>query len=135
MAYLKNSKSAAVRAQLDHPVIDGDGHWLEPVPIFLDYLRQAGGPSMVDSFIKQAKDTGWYDMSPEERLDTRSKRPTWWGEPANTLDRATAMIPRLFYERLDDFGIDFTVLYIRSGYFTSAIPTRIYGRRRPVPSI
>lgn len=117
MAYLKNSKSAAVRAQLDHPVIDGDGHWLEPVPIFLDYLRQAGGPSMVDSFIKQAKDTGWYDMSPEERLDTRSKRPTWWGEPANTLDRATAMIPRLFYERLDDFGIDFTVLYTSLGLF------------------
>ena len=29
MAYLRDSKSAAVRAQLDHPVIDGDGHWLE----------------------------------------------------------------------------------------------------------
>ena len=61
MAYLKHSKSAAVRAQLDHPVIDGDGHWLEPVPIFLDYLRQAAGPSMVDSFVKQAKDTGYVE--------------------------------------------------------------------------
>ena len=43
MAYIKNSKSAAVRTHLDQPVIDGDGHWLEPVPIFPDYLRQAGG--------------------------------------------------------------------------------------------
>ena len=42
MAYSKGSKSAAVRARLDHPVIDGDGHWLEPIPIFLDYLRDVG---------------------------------------------------------------------------------------------
>ena len=39
MAYLKDSKSAAVRRNLDHPVIDGDGHWLEPLPIFLDYVK------------------------------------------------------------------------------------------------
>ena len=117
MAYLQDSKSAAVRAQLDHPVIDGDGHWLEPVPIFLDYLREAGGPSLVDRFVTQAKVAGWYDMSPEERLDARLKRPTWWGEPASTLDRATAMIPKLFYERLDDFGIDFALVYTSLGLF------------------
>ena len=45
MAYVKDSKSAAVRKQLDHPVIDGDGHWLEPMPIFLDYLKQVGDPA------------------------------------------------------------------------------------------
>ena len=55
MGYCKDSKSAAVRAQLDHPVIDGDGHWLEPVPIFLDYLRQVGGPSVVERFIHKAR--------------------------------------------------------------------------------
>ena len=115
MAYSRDSKSAAVRAQLNHPVIDGDGHWLEPVPIFLDYLREAGGPSIADRFVKQAKEAGWYAMSPQERLDTRLKRPTWWGEPANVLDRATAMIPKLFYERLDDFGIDFAVVYTSLG--------------------
>ena len=99
-----------MRAQLDHPVIDGDGHWLEPVPIFLDYLRQVAGPSVAERFVKKATehiDRGWYDMTPAERLDRRPTRPTWWGEPADTLDRATAMIPALFYERLDDFGIDF----------------------------
>ena len=47
----------------------------------------------------------------------RLHRPTWWGEPANTLDRATAMIPRLFYERLDDIGLDFCVLYTSLGLF------------------
>ena len=33
----------------------------------------------------------------------------------NTLDRATAMLPRLLYERLDEFGFDFTVLYLTAG--------------------
>jgi predicted TIM-barrel fold metal-dependent hydrolase len=125
MAYSTDSKSAAVRAQLDHPVIDGDGHWLEPVPIFLDYLREVAGPTVVERFRKMATahiDRGWYDMTPAERLDRRPTRPTWWGEPANTLDRATAMIPKLFYERLDDFGIDFAMLYTSLGLFHIANP-------------
>ncbi len=117
MAYSKDSKSAAVRAHLDHPVIDGDGHWLEPVPIFLDYLREVAGPSVADRFVKKQAETGWYEWSREERRDRRVHRPTWWGEPANTLDRATAMVPRLFHERLDDFGIDFCLLYTSLGLF------------------
>ncbi len=122
MAYSKNSKSAAVRAKLDHPVIDGDGHWLEPVPIFLDFLRDVGGASAVDKFLKKAKDTSWYEMTPADRMDRRPHRPTWWGEPANTLDRATAMVPRLFYERLDDFGIDFALVYTSLGLFYVSNP-------------
>src|SRR5688572_2457022 len=116
------SKSAAVRARLDHPVIDGDGHWLEPIPIFLDYLKDVAGASVVDKFVKRAKDTTWYDLPPAERMRRRLHRPTWWGEPAGTLDRATAMIPRLFYERLDDFGIDFCVLYTSLGLFFVSNP-------------
>jgi predicted TIM-barrel fold metal-dependent hydrolase len=112
-----SSKSAAVRARLQHPVIDGDGHWLEPLPIFLDYLKDVAGQSVVDTFVKRAKDVAWYDLSPEERMRRRLHRPTWWGEPASTLDRATAMIPRLFYERLDEIGLDFCVLYTSLGLF------------------
>jgi predicted TIM-barrel fold metal-dependent hydrolase len=122
MAYTKNSKSAAVRARLDHPVIDGDGHWLEPIPVFLDYLRGVAGQSVVDRFVKKASDTIWYDLPPEERMRRRIHRPTWWGEPASTLDRATAMVPRLFYERLDDFGLDFCVLYTSLGLFYVSNP-------------
>jgi len=122
MAYSKDSKSAAVRARLDHPVIDGDGHWLEPVPIFLDYLRQVAGPSVTERFVNKQKETGWYEWSREERRDRRTHRPTWWGEPADTLDRATAMVPRLFHERLDDFGIDFCLLYTSLGLFNVGNP-------------
>src|SRR5438552_18085830 len=56
-------------------------------------------------------------MTRDERMDKRPHRPTWWGEPTNTLDRATAMVPRLFYERLDDFGVDFCLLYTSLGLF------------------
>jgi predicted TIM-barrel fold metal-dependent hydrolase len=122
MAYSRDSKSAAVRARLDHPVIDGDGHWLEPIPIFLDYLRDVAGPSMVEKFRKKASDVPWYGWTAEERLERRVQRPTWWGEPARTLDRATAMVPRLFYERLDDFGIDFAVVYTSLGLFFVSNP-------------
>jgi len=125
MAYSRDSKSAKVRTQLTHPVIDGDGHWLEPIPIFLDYLRQVAGPKMtgaVEKFMKKASDTTWYDISPADRLERRLMRPTWWGEPARTLDRATAMIPRLFYERLDDFGIDFALVYTSLGLFYVSNP-------------
>jgi len=122
MAYSRHSKSTAVRAKLNHPVIDGDGHWLEPIPIFLEYLREVGGPSIVDKFVSKAKDTSWYEMGPAERMDRRPHRPTWWGEPANSLDRATAMVPRLFYERLDDFGIDFALVYTSLGLFFVSNP-------------
>jgi predicted TIM-barrel fold metal-dependent hydrolase len=122
MAYSRDSKSAKVRAQIGHPVIDGDGHWLEPVPIFLDYLRDVAGASMVERFIKKATDVPWYGLGRAERMERRLIRPTWWGEPANTLDRATAMVPRLFYERLDDFGIDFAVVYTSLGLFYVSNP-------------
>ena len=41
-------RAAEIRAGLKHPVIDGDGHWLEPVPVFLEYLREVGGAPSVD---------------------------------------------------------------------------------------
>jgi hypothetical protein len=79
MAYSKDSKSAAVRAHLDHHVIDGDGHWLEPVPIFLDYLRQVAGPAVTDRFVKKQTEAGWYEWSCGECRERRQHRPTWWG--------------------------------------------------------
>src|SRR5205807_2426327 len=84
---------------------------------FVDYLKQVGGATLVDHFKAKDVERGWYAMTREERMDKRPHRPTWWGEPANTLDRATAMVPKLFYERLDDFGVDFCLLYTSLGLF------------------
>ncbi len=118
-----SSTSAEIRAQLSHPVIDADGHWLEPVPIFLDFLEAEAGAAMVDRFRENKKrEDGWYGLSGEERLARRSRRPTWWGEPAKTRDRATAMVPGLMYERLDEFGIDFAVVYTTLGLVQGSLP-------------
>ena len=43
---MKN-RAAEIHAGLKHPVIDGDGHWREPVPVFLEYLREVGGAQSV----------------------------------------------------------------------------------------
>jgi predicted TIM-barrel fold metal-dependent hydrolase len=109
--------SKEIRKRIGHPVIDADGHWLEFGPAISDYLKEVGGPKVVDAF----RQRGHYvqkslAMTPEERAQTRRAQEAFWGVPAkNTLDRATAMLPRLLYERLDELGFDFTVLYPTAG--------------------
>ncbi len=54
---------------------------------------------------------GW-----DQRRAERLLRPPWWALPTkNTLDRATVTFPKLLYERLDQTGIDFAVLYATAG--------------------
>jgi predicted TIM-barrel fold metal-dependent hydrolase len=51
-----------------------------------------------------------------ERRHRRIGQEAFWFLPTrNTLDRATAMMPRLMYERLDDLGLDFCVIYPTNG--------------------
>jgi predicted TIM-barrel fold metal-dependent hydrolase len=103
--------SAEIRSRLPHPVVDGDGHAIEFGPVFLEYLKKVGGQKIVDAHLAKQKG-GWNFMSPEERRRKRVLRPSAWTVPArNTLDRATAMLPRLFRARMDDFGLDFAVVY------------------------
>lgn len=115
------SKSTEVRKRLSHPVIDSDGHTVEFEPGVMDYLRKVGGSGIVERY-KTERTKGmtsglggmlnWHRLSPEERRDQRITVPPWWALPAkNTLDRVTAMLPKLMYERLDDMGLDVTVVY------------------------
>ena len=39
------SEAAHIREGLKHPILDGDGHWLEPMPIWLEFLR-TGDPAL-----------------------------------------------------------------------------------------
>src|ERR671931_2497118 len=48
MAAIHASKSAAVHARLNHPVIDSDGHTVEFLPAVLDYLEQIGGTKVFE---------------------------------------------------------------------------------------
>jgi len=112
---LSRKQASAIRAHLTHPVIDGDGHWIEFEPTLLDYLKQVGGPTMVDRYRRNTY-TGdlqhWAQMPQEERLARRALQPSWWAFPTkNSLDRATAMLPRLLHERMGEIGLDFAVVY------------------------
>ena len=46
----------ALRAKLDHPVIDGDGHLIEAAPLFNDYLRQVGGDQLVERYHRELRE-------------------------------------------------------------------------------
>jgi predicted TIM-barrel fold metal-dependent hydrolase len=121
MATAPSSKSADVRARLNHPVIDSDGHTVEFEPAFVDCLKEVGGTAVAERYHnrRDSRDVfRWYALSPDERRAQRATRPPWWGLPTrNTLDRATATLPKLLYERLDEMGMDFTVLYPTLGLF------------------
>jgi len=113
---MASSKSAAARARLNHPIIDSDGHTVEFEPAFFDYLRQTGGAKAVDRYKTDWDNFGWYRLTPEQRRDQRATRASWWTFAGkNTLDRATVSLPRLLHERLDETGIDFSVIYPTAG--------------------
>jgi len=110
------SKTAEIRARLGHPVIDSDGHFIEYLPAVSEYIVKAGGRKALDdfgaAFSKTFLSTQWHDLTPSERREVWAKRPPFFGSPAkNTLDLATALFPDLLYERMDEIGLDFAVLY------------------------
>ncbi len=109
------SKSAAIRARLNHPIIDSDGHTAEFEPALFEYLRNVAGARVVERFKKLSNSPmsfQWYRITPAERRDRRLARPLWAAHPTrNTLDRATSSLPKLLHQRLPEMGIDFTVIY------------------------
>jgi predicted TIM-barrel fold metal-dependent hydrolase len=117
------TRSRELHDSLGHPVIDGDGHWLETIPVFLEYLREIGGARSVDAYLgyRHERWDVWYESSPAERLASRRLRSSWWTFPADTLDRATEMMPELLYERLGEFGLDFAVVYPTLGLGVNTI--------------
>jgi predicted TIM-barrel fold metal-dependent hydrolase len=113
--------AASVRAAVGHPIIDADGHFVELGPLLDDELmaslEEFGGAALRDRFrasrvgpTDTASNAGGRD-DPVVRAEWRAM-PSWWGWPTHDArDRATAHLPALLYERLDELGIDFTILY------------------------
>ncbi|MDP9898738.1 amidohydrolase family protein [Variovorax ginsengisoli] len=118
---LRASRSAAVKAGLQHPVIDTDVHVNDYAPALEDYIQHYGGNALVDALRKAlggrfvtrnggGKD--WYQQTPEERQYHRTLRAPWWARVTrNTYDLATYTLPALLYERLAEQGSDYSVLF------------------------
>ena len=116
-----------VRARIDHPVIDSDGHFFEFIPVLSEYLEKEGGKDLLQDFWTSVMatqiDGNWYEMSVEQRRDVWQNRPVFWGAPAeNTLDYATANFPNLLYRRMDEIGLDFSVMYPGVGNIAISLP-------------
>ena len=109
---MAHGNAATIRARLDHPILDGDGHWIESVPVVVDYLRSVAGTDLADRYAaSQARRGAWYQASQAERAQRRLGRGNWWITTADTRDFASAMLPGLMVERMDELGIDFGVIY------------------------
>ena len=113
-----------VRAQLDHPVIDSDGHHVEFLPLVKDLLREIAGDAVLSGFERITRGAEFArSLDSASRRQLALTRIPFWGLPArNTLDRATAMLPRLLHERLPSLGIDFAVLYPTYGLIPIHLP-------------
>ncbi len=110
---VRSTDSSRLRARLDHPVIDGDGHIIECPFVLPDFLKEVGGPDLVKRFeiaIKQSR--------PGE------PKSNFW--PAHTgkytIDRLTNMLPKLYEQRLEEAGVDFSTLYPTYGFFIQVLP-------------
>ncbi len=106
------SRSARIREQLDHPVLDGDGHIVELFPVFSDFVRDHGGGPALDLI---SRGRGPSDDMPAEERRRGGLLPSSWHVPSSTEYYATVSSPARYYERLGEAGIDFAVLYPTMG--------------------
>ena len=108
---------AEVRAGLKHPIIDADGHWVEYAPVFAERMRKAVGDKAADAFLAlQRRVPDSLRLSIAERKQRGIAMEGYWTrQSTNTRDRATAMMPRMLYDRLDEIGIDYGIVYPTAG--------------------
>jgi predicted TIM-barrel fold metal-dependent hydrolase len=119
-----SASPAQIRSELGHPVIDSDGHVLEYMPAAYPYLREALGSARFDAYLEAASPLRSAMVSPtlEERRGSRVPQAGWWGSPVgNARDLATSLSPRLLYERSDELGFDYIVLYATNAMGTAGV--------------
>ena len=114
MTTASTTRGAEIRSQLGHPIIDSDGHTVEVKEVMKDFVRDVGGPKAVDQYEARytppARQAGL-----DERREAWRASPAHWFWTANALDRATAMLPKLYHERMDELGLDFSLVYPSTG--------------------
>ena len=120
----RHRSPAEVRAGLKHPIVDADGHWVEYNPVFAERMRKACGDKAADGFLASQR-----RIPDSLSLDTAQRRQRgvamegyWTRQSTNTIDRATAMMPRMLYDRLDELGMDFAIIYPTAGLSIHRIP-------------
>jgi predicted TIM-barrel fold metal-dependent hydrolase len=124
MNFVPSDDVQKVRSRIDHPVIDSDGHLIEYIPLVRDFIVEDAGEDVAQAFDRITRSAAFRSAvpDPKQRRELGIHSSAVWGLPtANTLDRATAMLPELMYRRLDELGIDFAVLYPSYGLTVTAL--------------
>jgi predicted TIM-barrel fold metal-dependent hydrolase len=121
MSFEQSAAVERIRKRIDHPVVDADGHLIEFTPVVRDFVAEEAGEAVAKRFdaIVHASELA-REMNLDQKRLAGVSRTAWWGLAGNTLDRASAMLPRLLHERLDAIGIDFAFLYPTYGLFAWA---------------
>ena len=98
-----------------HPIIDMDGHVVELFQATVPYLREALGPALFTRYIEREHALLYAGRTPaplSERVRTRVPQRGWWTQHTKvTAERAIPMFPRMLYEQMASFGLDYAVLY------------------------
>ena len=116
-AFVPTDAVARVRARIDHPVIDADGHLLEFLPLVNDLVREVAGNDVADRYQRFMRRA----LAPDDAGFMPAR--VFWGLPEeHTLDRMTVTLPKLTYERADEMGLDFLLLYPSFGLTVLAVP-------------
>jgi len=77
-AAVESSPSEEIRAKLNHPVVDCDGHYIEFMPYYMDFVKEVAGSEMVETFRQNRIGQGrlspsaWHNMSREQLPDFRA---------------------------------------------------------------
>ncbi len=102
-SHANDSRTGAdIRAKLDHPVVDADGHMMECSFAILDFVKQVGGSEIAAKY---------EDMLKNDQTGA-SRRAAWVGNSGtSSIDRATALLPKLYLERMEQAGMDFGLIY------------------------
>ena len=106
------SRSTRLRNQLGYPVLDGDGHIVELLAVFLDFVRDHGQGTLIEGMLK--RDRSIEDLSMEDRR-RGGVLPHSWHVPSSTDYYATVTSPKRYHERIGEAGVDFAVLYPTMG--------------------
>ena len=125
-----------LKARLDHPIVDADAHQLEVVP----------GAVRVPPRGRRARDAREVDRAREPRpahvphdarasASTTGRRCRCGGRcrPRTPSTAAPPTLPRLLYERLDEIGLDFTIVY--PGTRPPGHHAARHARRRTAPRV
>ena len=80
-------------------------------------MRKVAGDKAADGFLaSQRRIPDALKLSIDERKQRGIAMEGYWTrQSTNTRDRATAMMPRMLYDRLDELGIDFGIIYPTAG--------------------